>query len=78
MLKLGGEAAIIWHRARRSRSTSELRERAADPREHFFFAENFEKVIQARAGVAAGCRESRRMDERADFDAKICGGGFEC
>ena len=51
-------------------------QRAIDAREHLLFAENFEQVIQARAGVAAGDGETRWMNQRANFYAEICGSAF--
>ena len=53
-------------------------ERAVDSREHLLFPENFEQMIQARSGIAAGNGETRRMDERADFDAQICRSRLQC
>src|SRR6266404_9434454 len=51
-------------------------QRAIDPRERFFFPENFEQVIKARAGVASGNRETGRMDNRAQLHAKLFRGRF--
>ena len=45
--------------------------RAIDARQHLLFAKNFEQVIEARAGIAAGDGETCRMNQRADFHAKI-------
>ena len=53
---------------------SEHRERAINSAEHFVFSEDFEQMIEARAGVAAGYSEPRRMDNRADFYGEIRGG----
>ena len=50
--------------------------RAIDPRQHFFFPENLEQMIEARPGVAAGHGEARRVHERAGFDAKLGRGRF--
>ena len=54
-----------------------MRERAIDAREHLFFPENFEQMIQTRAGIAAGDRKPRRMNKRADFHAEIRRGRLE-
>ena len=51
--------------------------RAIDSREHLFFPENFEQMIQARPGVAAGDGETGRMNERADLHAKLCRSRFQ-
>ena len=59
-----------------SRSPSELGERAIDPRQNLFFAEDFEQMIEAWPGVAASHGESRWVDQRADFYTEICRSRF--
>ena len=44
----------------------------------FSFPENFEQMIKARSGIAARHGETSRMNERADFDAELCRGAFQC
>src|SRR5947209_971822 len=55
---------------------SEHGKRVIDSREHFFFPEDFEQVIKARAGVASGNRETGRMDNRANLYPKLFRGRF--
>src|SRR4029077_258922 len=73
--------AARWKRAlpnAREGVDSKLQQRAINSRQYFSFAEDFEKMIEARAEIAAGDGEAGRMHERADFDAEFCGRGFKC
>jgi len=45
--------------------------RPLNPRQCFFFAKNFEQMIQARAVGIAGGGEARRVDEHAGFHAGV-------
>ena len=51
-------------------------ERSVDPRQHFFFSENFEQVIQAGPYIATSRCESCRMNDCADLYAELCRGTF--
>ena len=44
-----------------------MNERPFNPRQRFFFAQNFEQMIQARAIGIVGDGEARRVDEHAGF-----------
>ena len=59
-------------------SITSLEHVARDQCEDLFLAENFEKMIQARTDIAAGNGETRWMNQRANFYAKIGRRRFEC
>ena len=75
-LTLFGTTAEIARRLAARDDRARTCKRAIDSREHLFFPENFEQVIKARAGVAAGNRETGRMDNRADLYPKLFRGRF--
>src|SRR5438270_13941481 len=50
--------------------------RAINSREHLFFSENFEQMIETGTGVASGSRETGRMDNRANPYPKLFRGRF--
>src|SRR5205823_3513402 len=45
-------------------------ERAIQAREHLLFSEDFQEMVEARPGVAAGDREPRRMNQHGRFYAE--------
>jgi hypothetical protein len=45
--------------------------RPFNPLHHLVFAQNFEEVVEARAGRVAGAGEADGMDEHAGFHAKF-------
>src|SRR5438552_981122 len=55
----------------------ECRERVIDARQHFFFSENFDQVIQTRSPVAAGKGRPSGMPDRATFKPELFRRGFQ-
>src|SRR5438094_8591083 len=55
----------------RTASASKRRQRTIDSRQHFFFSENFQQMIQARPHIAASNREASGMNNRPDFDSEL-------
>src|SRR5262249_21683943 len=49
----------------------EPRKRPVNARQHLFFSEHFQQVIETGAHIAPGYSKSRGMNDRADFSAEL-------
>src|SRR5881396_2997827 len=62
----------------RTTSASKRSERPIDAHEHFFFSEHFEQMIETRSHIAAGNRQTRGMNDGADFHSKLFRRVLQC
>src|SRR5437667_7506648 len=61
----------------RTTSGSKRSERPIDAGEHFFFSKDFQQMIETWSHIAAGDRQTRGMNDGADFHSELFRRAFQ-